>query len=128
VKQSLERFQLDYIDLLQCIFDKETPIEEMVMHASIMHDVVQAGYVRYIRISSCWAYQCAYMLHFCSIMRLQTNSLLSFHAKPLYREEECEIFPTLKVFGVGSTPWPPLARSALIRPLGQQTDRGQTDS
>lgn len=25
-----------------------------------LHDVVQAGYVRYIGMSSCWAYQCQY--------------------------------------------------------------------
>lgn len=35
-------------------FDKTTPIEE-TMHA--LHDVVKAGYVRYIGMSSCWAYQ-----------------------------------------------------------------------
>lgn len=27
-----------------------------------LHDVVQAGYVRYIGMSSCYAYQCAYIL------------------------------------------------------------------
>jgi hypothetical protein len=31
-----------------------------------LHDVVQAGYVRYIGMSSCWAYQCTYTLHLCS--------------------------------------------------------------
>ncbi|KAG2063003.1 hypothetical protein BDR04DRAFT_1164371 [Suillus decipiens] len=46
----------------------------------------------------------------------------------LYREEECEMFPTLKIFGVISNPGSPLVRGALTRPLGQQTDRGQTDS
>ncbi|KAG8907343.1 hypothetical protein FRB99_004590 [Tulasnella sp. 403] len=53
VKHPLERLQLDYVDLLQCHrFDYDTPIEET------MHDVVKAGYVRYIGMSSCWAWQC----------------------------------------------------------------------
>ncbi|KAG2063029.1 hypothetical protein BDR04DRAFT_1202457, partial [Suillus decipiens] len=38
------------------------------------------------------------------------------------------MFPTLKIFGVISNPGSPLVRGALTRPLGQQTDRGQTDS
>ena len=55
VKDSLERLGLEYIDLLQCHrFDNETPIEE-TMRA--LDDVVKAGYVRYIGMSSCWAWQ-----------------------------------------------------------------------
>ena len=58
VKKSLERLQLDYIDVLQCHrFDAETPIEETMQ---ALHDVVKAGYVRYIGMSSCYAWQCAY--------------------------------------------------------------------
>lgn len=49
------------------------------------------------------------------------------HYNLLYREEEREMYPTLKMFGVGSIPWSPLARGALTRPLGQQTNRGQND-
>jgi aryl-alcohol dehydrogenase-like predicted oxidoreductase len=55
IKASLERMQLDYVDVLQCHrFDYDTPIEE-TMHA--LHDVVQAGLARYIGMSSCFAYQ-----------------------------------------------------------------------
>lgn len=55
VKDSLERLQLDYIDVLQCHrFDKDTPIEE-TMHA--LHDVVRSGQVRYVGMSSCFAWQ-----------------------------------------------------------------------
>lgn len=55
MKDSLERLQLDYIDVLQCHrFDYETPIEETMQ---ALHDVVQNGSVRYIGMSSCWAWQ-----------------------------------------------------------------------
>ncbi|TFY67355.1 hypothetical protein EVJ58_g1685 [Rhodofomes roseus] len=45
----------------------------------------------------------------------------------VYREEEREMFPTLKMFGVGSIPWSPVARGVLTRPLADQTKRSQTD-
>ena len=64
----------------------------------------------------------------------------------VYREEEREMFPTLKVstctpllstvlmraprmqlFGVGSIPWSPLARGLLTRPLTEKSKRGDTD-
>ncbi|TFY79092.1 hypothetical protein EWM64_g4920 [Hericium alpestre] len=45
------------------------------------------------------------------------------HYNLLYREEEREMIPTLKYFGVGSIPWSPLARGNLTRPLGEQTKR-----
>lgn len=55
VKASLARLQLDYIDVLQCHrFDKDTPIEETMQ---ALHDVVKAGWVRYIGMSSCAAWQ-----------------------------------------------------------------------
>ncbi|KAG1738378.1 aryl-alcohol dehydrogenase [Suillus paluster] len=125
VKKSLERLQLDYIDLLQCHrFDKETPIEETMQ---ALHDVVKAGYVRYIGMSSCWAYQFQAMQNYAITNKLTPFISMQNHYSLLYREEEREMFPTLKMFGVGSIPWSPLARGALTRPLGQQTNRGQSD-
>lgn len=61
-----------------------------------------------------------------------THSLTPFismqnHYSLVYREEEREMMPTLKHFGVGSIPWSPLARGFLCRPLGEQTKRGDTD-
>lgn len=54
IKASLERLQMDYVDVLQCHrFDPDAPIEE-TMRA--LHDVVQAGYARYIGMSSCYAW------------------------------------------------------------------------
>ena len=69
------------------------------------------------------------------------------HYSLVYREEEREMFPTLKVhtcilcdvigrslrhsslqhFGVGSIPWSPLARGILTRPNKEQTKRSETD-
>lgn len=55
MQDSLKRLQLEYIDVLQLHrFDPETPIEETMQ---ALHDVVQKGWVRYVGMSSCWAWQ-----------------------------------------------------------------------
>ncbi|KAI8974175.1 Aldo/keto reductase [Trametes punicea] len=121
VKASVKKLPLDYIDVLQCHwFDYNTPIEETVLspgwlsrypaHSGFriaqmqaLHDVVKAGYVRYIGMSSCYAYQ--------------------FHQM----QQEREMFPTLKLFGVASIPWSPLARGVLTSHTTEETKRTQTD-
>ncbi|KAF9441917.1 aryl-alcohol dehydrogenase [Macrolepiota fuliginosa MF-IS2] len=120
VKHSLERLQLDYVDLLQCHrFDKETPIEETMQ---ALHDVVQAGYVRYIGMSSCYAWQ-----YYAIANKLTPFISMQNHYSLVYREEEREMAPTLRHFGVGSIPWSPLARGLLTHPLTEKTVRGSTD-
>ena len=49
------------------------------------------------------------------------------HYSLIYREEEREMFPTLKMFGVGSIPWAPLAMGILTRQAVEGTTRGKTD-
>lgn len=125
VKHSLERLQLDYIDLLQCHrFDYETPIEETMQ---ALHDVVKAGYVRYIGMSSCYAYQFHAMQNYAINNKLTPFISMQNHYSLVYREEEREMMPTLKHFGVGCIPWSPLARGLLTRPLTDKTKRGDTD-
>ncbi|OBZ75289.1 hypothetical protein A0H81_04981 [Grifola frondosa] len=119
VKNSLQRLQLDYIDLKQDMdaghpFDYDMPIEETMQ---VLHDVVKAGYVRYICISSCYAYQFHTMQKQAHTFRLNANLI--------YREEEREIFSTLKVFGVGAILWSTLAWSC--HSPSEHTHRSDTD-
>ncbi|KAF4611803.1 hypothetical protein D9613_003718 [Agrocybe pediades] len=125
VKHSLERLQLDYIDLLQCHrFDPDTPIEETMQ---ALHDVVKAGYVRYIGMSSCYAWQFHAMQNYAINNKLTPFISMQNYYSLVYREEEREMFPTLKLFGVGSIPWSPLARGLLTRPFSERTKRGDND-
>lgn len=125
VKHSLRRLQLDYIDVLQCHrFDNETPIEETMQ---ALHDVVKAGYVRYIGMSSCYAYQFWRMQSYAIEKNLTPFISMQNHYNLVYREEEREMMPTLKHFGVGSIPWSPLARGVITKPLGTRTKRAETD-
>ncbi|KAJ7174193.1 NADP-dependent oxidoreductase domain-containing protein [Mycena crocata] len=126
VQHSLRRLGLEYIDVLQCHrFDPDTPISETMQ---ALHDVVKAGHVRYIGMSSCYAWQFHAMQNYAIANKLTPFISMQNHYSLLYREEEREMFPTLKHFGVGSIPWSPLARGALSRPLSQQqTKRGSSD-
>ncbi|KZT67556.1 aryl-alcohol dehydrogenase [Daedalea quercina L-15889] len=126
VKNSLQRLQLEYVDLLQCHrFDYDTPIEETMQ---ALHDVVQAGYARYIGMGSCHAYQFHAMQNYAIQNKLTPFVAMQNHYTLAYREEEREMFPTLKMFGVGSIPWSPLGAGTLTRPLSAQTKRSETDS
>ncbi|KAI0948813.1 hypothetical protein AcV7_009457 [Taiwanofungus camphoratus] len=95
IKASLERLQLDYVDLFQCHrFDYDTPIEETMQ---ALHDVVKAGYARYIGMSSCYAYQFHAMQNYAIKNNLTPFISMQNHYSLIYREEEREMFPTLKV-------------------------------
>ncbi|KAK2599470.1 hypothetical protein N8I77_011223 [Diaporthe amygdali] len=75
-----------------------------------LHDVVKAGYVRYIGISSCWAWQFHAMQNYALNNNLSPFVNCQNLYNLLYREEEREMMPLLNYLGVGSTPWSPLAR------------------
>ncbi|ELU40706.1 aryl-alcohol dehydrogenase [Rhizoctonia solani AG-1 IA] len=94
VKRSLERLQLDYVDVLQCHrFDYNTPIAETMQ---ALHDVVQAGYARYIGMSSCYAYQFHAMQNYAITNKLTPFISMQNYYNLIYREEEREMIPTLK--------------------------------
>ncbi|EPQ50856.1 hypothetical protein GLOTRDRAFT_13977, partial [Gloeophyllum trabeum ATCC 11539] len=93
-----------------------------------LHDVVQAGWVRYIGMSSCHACQFQAMQNYAIAHDLSPCVSIQHHYTPLYRAEERGMYPTLKLhqpaislspihncayamqtFGAGSLIWSPLA-------------------
>ena len=50
------------------------------------------------------------------------------HHSLVYREEEREMFPTLKHFGVGIIPWSPLAKGLLTRPFKSDETTARSDN
>ncbi|GAA5996325.1 aldo/keto reductase [Rhodotorula paludigena] len=127
VDQSLERLGLDYIDVLQVHrYPADTCMEELMV---ALHDVVKSGKVRYIGMSSCYAYQFHAMQSYARENKLTPFiSMQDFYAA-VYREEEREMFPTCELFGAGVIPWSPLARGYLTRPWRDQdtTERAKSD-
>ncbi|KAG8894888.1 hypothetical protein FRC01_012692, partial [Tulasnella sp. 417] len=125
IKHSLERLQLGYVDVFQCHrFDHNTPIEETM---EALHDIVKAGYARYIGMSSCYAWQFHKMQNYARSRGLTEFISIQNLYNPVYREEEREMIPLLKDLGVGMTNWSPNAGGYLTRPYGSETERGGTD-
>jgi 1-deoxyxylulose-5-phosphate synthase len=125
IDASLERLELDYVDLYQIHrWDKTTPIEETM---EALHDVVRAGKARYIGASSMFAWQ------FAKAQRVARTRFVSMqnHYNLIYREEEREMIPQCLDLGVGVLPWSPLARGLLAgsrTASGEQlTQRARTD-
>jgi 1-deoxyxylulose-5-phosphate synthase len=128
VADSLKRLQVDYIDLYQIHrWDYETPIEETL---SALHDIVKAGYVRYIGASSMFAYQFSKALYTSDLKQYSRFVSMQNHYNLLYREEEREMMKLCHEEGVGIIPWSPLARGYLTRrPQDlKATTRGQSDT
>lgn len=127
VDASLKRLQTDYLDLLQIHrYDSRVPIEETM---KALHDLIQAGKVRYIGASSMWATQFASM-QFCAEKNGWTKFIsMQNHYSLLYREEEREMNRFCHETGVGLIPWAPLCRGHLARPPSEfgNTARSQAE-
>jgi 1-deoxyxylulose-5-phosphate synthase len=126
IDASLERLELDYVDLYQIHrWHPQTPIAETMQ---ALHDVVKAGKARYIGASSMFAWQ------FAKAQGVASTPFVSMqdHYNLIYREEEREMIPQCVDQGVGVIPWSPLARGLLAgnrtREGERLTTRAQTDA
>jgi aryl-alcohol dehydrogenase-like predicted oxidoreductase len=120
IDASLERLDLDYVDLYQIHrLDNRTPIEETM---EALHDVVRAGKARYIGASSMYAWQFAKAQHVADQHGWTRFVSMQPHYNLIYREEEREMIPQCIDQGVGVIPWSPLARGVLA---GNRTRDGE---
>ncbi|PZE73457.1 aldo/keto reductase [Curtobacterium sp. MCBD17_019] len=118
VDKSLQRLGTDWIDLYQIHrFDPETPVEETM---EALHDVIQAGKVRYIGASSMWAWQFAKLQAAADLGGWTRFVSMQNQYSLVQREEEREMFGLLADQGVGSIPWGPLQAGKLARPWSEQ--------
>ena len=127
VEQSLKRLETDYIDLYQIHrWDFDTPIEETL---EALHNLVNAGKVRYIGASSMASWQFAKSLYLADRHMWTRFVSMQNHLNLLYREEEREMMELCREEGIGVLPWSPLARGRLARPWGDDsTLRIETDA
>src|SRR5436189_1659873 len=116
IDASLERLDLDYVDLYQIHrWDPLTPIEETM---DALHDVVKSGKARYIGASSMFAWQFAKAQYVAETPFVSMQN----HYNLVYREEAREMIPQCLDQGVGVIPWSPLARGLLA---GSRTREGE---
>ena len=130
IDASLERLQMDHVDLYQIHrWDPDTPIEETM---EALHDVVRAGKARYIGASSMFAWQFAKAQHVAERNGWTRFVSMQNHYNLVYREEEREMIPQCIDQGVGVIPWSPLARGLLTgtrtRSGEKKTIRAETDA
>ncbi|KAI8065646.1 NADP-dependent oxidoreductase domain-containing protein [Gongronella butleri] len=127
VERSLERLDLDYVDLFYIHrFDYNTPMEETM---EALHDIVKSGRVRYIGASAMYTWQFVRMNAIA-----EKNGWTPFVAMQdmynlLYREDEREMIPYLQHAGIAQVPYSPLDMGRLARPYEQSeaTERAVAD-
>jgi aryl-alcohol dehydrogenase (NADP+) len=129
IDRSLQRLQMDYVDLYQIHrWDYETPIEETM---EALHDVVKAGKARYIGASSMFAWQFSKAQYTAQSAGWTRFVSMQDHYNLVYREEEREMIPLCVDQGVGLIPWSPMARGFFAgdrkRGGGGETARAKND-
>ena len=129
IDRSLQRLQMDYVDLYQIHrWDYETPIEETM---EALNDVVRTGKARYIGASSMFAWQFAKALHTSEKHGWTKFISMQNHYNLVYREEEREMIPLCQDQGIGLLPWSPMARGFFAgnrkREGGGETSRANND-
>ena len=124
VKASLQRLQLDHIDLYQIHgFDNATPIEE-TMRA--LDQLVRHGHVRYVGVSNWAAWQIVKALGIAEKIGLSRFESLQAYYTVAGRDLERELIPMLASEGLGLMVWSPLAGGLLSGKYGrdQQAEEG----
>lgn len=126
IDQSLERLQMNYVDLyIVHRWDYNTPIEETM---EALHDIVKSGKVRYIGASAMYAWQFAKAQAVADKRGWTKFVSMQNHLNLLYREEEREMMPLCDDQKIAVTPYSPLASGRLTRDWEATTNRFLTDT
>ncbi|WP_213982022.1 aldo/keto reductase [Sphingomonas sp. dw_22] len=120
VRASLDRLQLDHIDLYQIHgFDETTPIEETLY---ALDSLVRRGVVRYIGLSNWAAWQVMKAVGIAAARGYAPIASLQAYYTIAGRDLERDVVPMLKSEGVGLMVWSPLAGGFLS---GKYTREGE---
>ena len=111
LNRSLQRLQVDAIDLYQCHrFDAETPLEETMI---ALDRAVRSGKVRAIGFSEWTAEQIDAAAEICAAGGLVPFSASQPQYSILWRQPEATVFPACARHGSGNLAFSPLAHGAL---------------
>ncbi|MCK0746221.1 aldo/keto reductase [Chromohalobacter nigrandesensis] len=123
IKASLQRLQLDHLDVYQIHgFDPATPIEEAVR---ALDTLVQHGHVRYVGVSNWAAWQIMKALGIAERHGLARFESLQAYYTLAGRDLERELIPMLQSENLGLMVWSPLAGGFLS---GKYTRDGQGEA
>lgn len=108
---SLRRLATDYIDIYYLHLDyPEIPLEEMV---DAMSSLIRTGKVRYFGVSNFRAWRIAELMHLCRTGGVPKPVVCQPYYNALNRQPEVEILPACWHYGIGLTPYSPIARGVL---------------
>ncbi|HIR40306.1 MAG TPA: aldo/keto reductase [Candidatus Egerieicola pullicola] len=126
IDTSLRNLGLDYVDLyIYHMWDYATPLYE-VMEG--LNQVVQAGKVRYIGISNCFAYQLAKANALAEREGFAKFVSVQGHYNLIFREEEREMAKLCAEDNIAMTPYSALAGGRLSKHPGETSKRLEEDS
>src|SRR5215831_4016053 len=110
-EQSLRRLKTDYIDLywMHC-WDHHTPIDETTRG---LDDLVRAGKVRYIGFSDTPAWKVVEAQMLARFHGWAPVTAIQISYSLVERTVEGDLIPMAREFGLGVTPWSPLAGGVL---------------
>ena len=121
VKASLDRLQLDHVDLYQIHgFDAATPVEETIR---TLETIVSHGHARYVGVSNWAAWQIMKGLGIADRLGFPRFASLQAYYTVAGRELEREIVPMLEAEGVGLMVWSPLAGGFLSGKYTREQDK-----
>ncbi|WP_114952173.1 aldo/keto reductase [Sphingosinicella terrae] len=125
IEASLERLQLDHVDLYQIHgFDPTTPIEETL---AALDQLVRQGRVRHVGVSNWAAWQVAKAVGIAERRGLAPVASLQAYYALVGRDLEREIVPMLRSEGVGLMVWSPLAGGFLSGKYRRGSEGGADD-
>src|SRR3954462_1096622 len=108
IDASLERLQVEYVDLYQCHrYDDDTPLEETM---AALTEVVEAGKARYIGFSEWPAERIAEALDLAGVAKFVSSQP---QYSMLWRDPEREVIPLGEQHGISQIVWSPLAQGVL---------------
>ena len=126
VNTSLKNLGLDYIDLyIYHMWDYETPLYDIM---DGLNRMVQAGKVRYIGISNCFAYQLAKANALAEKEGFAKFVSIQGHYNLIFREEEREMARLCAEDNIAMTPYSSLAGGRLSKRPGETSKRLEEDS
>ena len=126
IDTSLRNLGLDYVDLyIYHMWDYETPLYDIM---DGLNRIVQAGKVRYIGISNCFAYQLAKANALAEKEGFARFVSIQGHYNLIFREEEREMAKLCAEDNIAMTPYSSLAGGRLSRHPGETSKRLQEDS
>jgi aryl-alcohol dehydrogenase-like predicted oxidoreductase len=120
VKASLDRLQLDYIDILWVhVWDPMTPVEEMMR---ALDDLVQSGKILYAGISDAPAWIVSQANTIAELNGWSPFIGLQIPYSLIERSAERELLPMARAMDIGVTAWSPLAGGVLTGKYNQDVE------